>query len=377
LPSLQRLRFLLAGGEALSVLQVVRAAHALKTCQLVNGYGPTEGTTFTCCYQVPRDWPGRASVPIGRPIANTRVYVLDSAMRLVPQGAVGELYIGGDGVARGYVNRPELTSVKFVTNPFGRERLYRTGDLVRWLSDGNIEFLGRKDDQVKIRGFRVEPGEIEAVLTGHESVRESLVVARPDYSGTKQLAGYVVLKPGAKITSQQLRDFLAVQLPAYMVPSHIVAMEKFPLTRNGKVDRLALPIPDESLAGEGSMAALPTNETEIALVGIWREVLQRNRVGIYDNFFHLGGHSLLATQIISRVAKTLHVDLPVRVVFETPTIAGMARAVSECGKLPDAPIGTSAEHRSRAQKLLERLDDLSDNEVEELLVELEEEEVTR
>ena len=164
LPGLQGLRFLLAGGEALSVPHAMKAAEALKNCQLVNGYGPTEGTTFTCCYSVPRNWQGRASVPIGRPIANTRVYILDAAMRPVAEGTIGELHIGGDGVARGYVNRPELTSAKFVQTPFGKERLYRTGDLVRWLRDGNIEFLGRKDDQVKIRGFRVEPGEIEAAL---------------------------------------------------------------------------------------------------------------------------------------------------------------------------------------------------------------------
>jgi non-ribosomal peptide synthetase component F len=194
LPSLQGLRFLLAGGESLSVPHVLKASRQLRHSQLINGYGPTEGTTFTCCYRVPRNWPGRASVPIGRPIANTQVYILDAALNPAAVGVPGELYIAGDGVALKYLNRPELTGAKFVLTPFARERLYQTGDLARWLPDGNIEFIGRKDEQVKIRGFRLEPGEVEAVLTTHPSVRESVVVARPDPSGTKHLVAYVVLQ---------------------------------------------------------------------------------------------------------------------------------------------------------------------------------------
>ncbi|HEY3854000.1 MAG TPA: amino acid adenylation domain-containing protein [Verrucomicrobiae bacterium] len=377
LSGLQGLRYLLAGGEALSVPHVLKAARALKDCQLVNGYGPTEGATFTCCFPVPKNWRGHASVPIGRPIANTQVYILDAAMRPVAEGAIGELHIGGDGVARGYVNRPELTSAKFVQNPFGKERLYRTGDLVRWLSDGNIEFLGRKDDQVKIRGFRVEPGEIEAALVGHEAVREALVIARPDFSGTKQLIAYVVLHSNVKISSQQLRDFLAIQLPAYMVPSHIVTLDKLPLTLNGKVDRNALPSPEQVSRQDEQIVVAPSNETETRLLEIWREILQHENMGIHGNFFQLGGHSLLATQIISRIARVFQVELPVRVIFETPTIAGLATAIQEYQKMPTATISTRAEQCSRAQMLLERLDDLSDSEVEELLVELEEEEIAR
>jgi amino acid adenylation domain-containing protein len=374
LASLRSLRFLLAGGEALSVPHVLKAMRELKNCQLINGYGPTETTTFACCYRVPATWPGRASVPIGRPIANTRVYILDAAQNPAAEGAVGELYIGGDGVARGYVNRPELTAAKFVASPFAQERLYRTGDLVRWLPDGNIEFIGRKDEQVKIRGFRVEPGEIEAVLTNHEAVREAAVVARADHSGTKQLVGYVVFRPGATATNLQLREFLAKQFPSFMVPSYIVPMEKLPLTPNGKVNRRVLPSPEDVPIGATETGAAPRNATETLLAEIWREILQRDQVGIHDNFFHLGGHSLLATQIISRVARALRVELPVRVIFEAPTIAGMAQAVDERQQAAPTEIASWADHPSRAQKLLERLDDLSDNEVEELLLELEEKE---
>ncbi len=377
LPSLQGLRFLLAGGEALSVPHVMKAAAALTNCHLVNGYGPTEGTTFTCCYSVPKNWRGRASVPIGRPIANTSVHILDAALRPVGEGAIGELHIGGDGVARGYVNRPELTSAKFISSPLAREKLYRTGDLARWLPDGNIEFLGRKDDQVKIRGFRVEPGEIEAALVGHVAVREALVIARPDFSGTKQLIAYVVFRSGAKIDRRQLRDYLVTQLPAYMAPSHIVVLDKLPLTINGKVDRGALPAPEESSPQREQTVVAPRNETEAKLADIWREILQRESVGIHDNFFQLGGHSLLATQIISRVDRHFQVELPVRVLFESPTIAGVAEAIREFRNAPVSSISTQAEKRSRAQLLLERLDNLSDSEVEELLVELDEEEVTR
>jgi amino acid adenylation domain-containing protein len=377
LARMQGLRYLLAGGESLSVPHVLKAAGELRNCQLINGYGPTEATTFACCYRVPRNWPGRASVPIGRPIANTRVYILDASLNPAAQGVVGELYIGGDGVARGYVNRPELTNAKFVPSPFAHERLYRTGDLARWLPDGNIEFIRRKDEQVKVRGFRVEPGEVESALTSHQAVREAVVVARADHSGTKQLVGYVVLRPGATVTNLQLREFLAAQLPSFMVPSYVVPLEKLPLTPNGKVDRCALPEPQDIQIGAEGMMAAPRNATEVLLVEIWREILQRNQIGIYDNFFRLGGHSLLATQIVSRVARALGVELPVRVVFEAPTIEALARAVESAERQPEARtlVATRLVGPSRAQRILDRLDDLSDNEVEELLLELEEKEV--
>jgi acyl carrier protein len=249
--------------------------------------------------------------------------------------------------------------------------------LARWLPDGNIEFIGRKDEQVKIRGFRVEPGEVEAALTSHEAVREAVVVARADHSGTKQLVGYVVLRSGAAATNLQLREFLAAQLPAFLVPSHIVPLEKLPLTPNGKVDRRALPAPEDVQTGADPTTAAPRNSTEILLVEIWREILQREEVGIHDNFFHLGGHSLLATQIVSRLARAIGVELPVRTLFEAPTIAALARVV-EAAEGPSAQrtvINARLSQRSRAQRILDRLDELSDNEVEELLLELEEEEL--
>jgi len=377
LENLRGLRYLLAGGESLSVPHVARAARELRLCQLINGYGPTEGTTFSCCFPVPPSWQGGGSVPIGRPIANTRAYILDASENLVAEGAVGEIYVGGDGLACGYVNRPELNSAKFVHSPFGDERLYRTGDLARWLADGNIEFLGRRDDQVKIRGFRVEPGEVEAAITSHQAVREAVVVARADHSGAKQLVGYVVFQSGAVASELELREFLARQLPAYMVPSYIVRLDTIPLTPHGKLDRRALAAPKDSQASPNSEIAPPRNATEVLLLEIWREVLGRPNIGIHDNFFHLGGHSLLATQIVSRVARVFGLELPVRVVFEAPTVAAMARAAGEAGRHPAEQMLVSIrpDQPSRAQKILDRLDDLSDTEVEELLLELEEEEV--
>lgn len=377
LASLRGLRCLLAGGEALSVAQVVKAVRELRSCQLINGYGPTEGTTFTCCYPVPSSWTGRASVPIGRPIANTRVYILDAWQNPVAEGSVGELYIGGDGVARGYVHHPELTAAKFIGSPFGTERLYRSGDLVRWLPDGNIEFIGRADEQLKIRGCRVEPGEVEAALTRHEAVREAVVVARADKSGTKQLVAYVVFHRDATATSSELRQVISLQLPPFMSPSQIVPLEQLPLTPNGKVDRRALSAAEEVEAAATDITA-PRSPTERLLLEIWRELLQRDHVGIHDNFFHLGGHSLLATQMISRLAQMTGVELPVRAIFEAPTIAALAEAVDSADRSPTRPtavLSARLSEPSRAQKVLDRLDELSDDEVEELLLELEEEEI--
>ena len=376
LDSLQGLRYLLAGGEALSVPRVVKATRELKNCQLINGYGPTENTTFTCCYSFPRRWAGRASAPIGRPIANTQVYILDAAQNPVAEGAVGEIYIGGDGLARGYLNDAKMTAAKFVAHPLTRGRVYRSGDLGRWLADGNIEFLGRKDEQVKIRGFRVELGEIETTLTSHPTVREALVVAHADHSETKQLAAYVVFHPHAMATSSELREYLASRVPTFMIPSHFVALEKLPLTANGKIDRGALPAPENFSNSTANEPVLPRNASELALAEIWRDILGRDQIGIYENFFHVGGHSLLVLQVLSRVARTLRVEMPVQVFFENPTIAGLAGVLAAADRATEwQPIPAAAKQDSRAQRILERLDDLSDNEVEELLLELEEEEV--
>lgn len=382
LQAFQDLRYLLAGGEALSVPRVLKVVRELKSCRLINGYGPTEGTTFSCCYPVPASWLGGASVPIGKPISGTSVCILDSARNPVPVGVAGELYIGGDGLACGYLNRPELTAEKFVTIDPGSgappKCLYRTGDLARWLPDGNIEFLGRMDNQVKIRGFRVEPGEIESALAAHPAVRESIVTGRPERSGALQLAAYFVCRPGRAADSRELCEFLANTLPSFMLPSHFVQLTELPLTPNGKVDRRALPAPSAVPTPAAGPRTAPRNATENLVAGIWREILECDQLGIDDDFFHLGGHSLLATQIISRLSQALEVEIPVRMIFEAPTIASLARAVDEAQLQPASRIDSPVRREpSQAEKLLARLESLSEIEVEELLLELEGQEVER
>ncbi|HYG34924.1 MAG TPA: amino acid adenylation domain-containing protein, partial [Clostridia bacterium] len=300
LAGLQGLRYLLAGGDTLSVPHVLKAIRALKGCTLINGYGPTENTTFTCCYRVPADWSGGQSVPIGSPISNTEVYVLDPRLQPVPIGVPGELYTGGDGLARGYWRRPELTEERFIKSPFQPgSRLYRTGDLVRWLPNGNLEFLGRADEQIKVRGYRVEPGEVEAALARHPAIREAVVLGRKDRLGAKCLVAYVVPQADGKLAETQVREFLESKLPFYMVPAHFVMVDQLPLTPNGKVDRRALPEPENTPSIDEEFAA-PSNQTEAVVAGIWEEILDRRPLSIHANFFHLGGHSLLATQVISR-----------------------------------------------------------------------------
>jgi amino acid adenylation domain-containing protein len=319
---------LLVGGEALSVPHVRRVAKALPSIQIINGYGPTEATTFACCYHLPGPPEADAtSIPIGRPIANTRVYVLDRHRRPVPIGVPGELWIAGDGLARGYVGRPELTAERFVVQRLSQtleERLYRTGDLVRWLGDGTLEFLGRLDDQVKVRGFRVELGEIQAALARHPRVRESVVVARHAPNGGKGLVAYVV-GDGA-LESRGLREFLGRKLPDYMVPPAFVVVDRLPRGANGKVDRRALPEPD-AWAELVHAPVEPRDELERQLVGIWQDILSISPVGTRDSFFDLGGHSLLALRMFARIEKKLGVALPVATLFETPTIEGLATLI--------------------------------------------------
>ena len=374
LEGLKGVRQLLAGGEALSVAHVVKAVRGLPDTQIINGYGPTENTTFTCCYRIPVRWAGGTSVPIGKPISNTQVYILDEHFRPAPAGVPGELWIGGDGLARGYLNQPELTAKCFIQNPFSAEKvlLYRTGDLVRWLADGNIEFLGRIDEQLKIRGFRVEPGEIERSLSAHPAVAQAVVTAREDQSGTKQLLAYVVAKEGAELKENELRQFLQSKLPAYLLPSRFVQLLELPLTRNGKVDRRALPAPDD-LGSESVTRVEPRTSTETALAEIWRELLGRKQLGALDNFFHLGGHSLLATQMISRIARRFRVELPVSAVFEAPTVEGLAQLIekSEASETNAKSRVQSAVRWRTNKDLLAHLDELSDSEIEELLAETE------
>lgn len=326
--ALRPLRQLLTGGEALSVPHVRKALRELKMTRLINGYGPTETTTFACCYAIAPDEPLERSVPIGRPISNTQIYLLDAHQNPVPVGVTGEIHIGGPGLARGYLNAPELSAARFIENPFATgERLYRTGDLGRYLPDGRIEFLGRGDDQVKIRGFRIEPGEIEATLKKHAAVREAAVVAREDTPGEKRLVAYVVHEGQQLIASSELTGFLKTRLPDYMVPSAVVFLEALPLNANGKVDRGSLPAPQGALGEAADTFIAPRDALECELAQIWKEAIGCKTIGLRDNFFDLGGHSLMAVRLFSEIEKRLGKKLPLATLFEAPTIEHLAEAL--------------------------------------------------
>jgi amino acid adenylation domain-containing protein len=340
--ALRRLRRLLAGGDVLSPPHVRRALEegvALGT-GLVNGYGPTEGTTFTCCEPLreARET-GEATVPIGRPIANARVHVLGAGEEPVPIGVAGELLAGGEGLARGYLGRPDLTAERFVPDPFSKEpgaRLYRTGDRVRHLADGRIEFLGRMDLQVKIRGFRIEPGEVEAALTRHPSVADAVVVARETRPDDRRLVAYLVPRTGEPgPAASELRLFLEPTLPAPLIPSTFVILPAFPLTANGKVDRAALPVPlaTEPVPGR----AQPRGPVEELLARLWEEVLGGGRVGAEDSFFDLGGHSLLAARLVSRVREVFEVELPLADLFQSPTVKSLALRIKALRRGEERP----------------------------------------
>ncbi|HKV11086.1 MAG TPA: amino acid adenylation domain-containing protein, partial [Thermoanaerobaculia bacterium] len=324
------LRQLLAGGDVLSVPHVRRALAALPRTRLLNGYGPTENTTFTAIAALEPDADLGASVPLGRPVANTSVYILDRALRPVPPGVWGELCAGGDGLAQGYLGRPGLTAERFVPNPVGGTpgaRLYRTGDIARFRADGRIDFRGRADRQVKLRGFRVEPGEVEAALAALPGVREAAVAVREDLPGGRGLAAWVVAGEGVELTPGALRAELRHRLPDSLIPGRFTLLAELPLTPNGKVDRQALAL--QPLAGGAEESARPRTPFEELLATVWADVLGREQVGPDDDFFELGGHSLLATRIVSRLRSLLGVDLPLRRLFEEPTVAGLARAVQE------------------------------------------------
>ncbi len=332
LDDLRGIKQLLAGGDVLSVPHVNRVLEQFPNCQLINGYGPTENTTFTCCYSIPRHWNGR-SVPIGEPISNTQVYVLDKNLEPVPIGVPGELHIGGDGLARGYLNRPELNTQKFISNPFYPDaRLYKTGDKVRWLADGTIEFLGRIDHQVKVRGFRIELEEIEAALAQHPLIRQTVVVARSVGTTDKELIAYFTTENRIGLSISELRAHLGIILPSYMIPTHFVPLDELPLTANGKIDRRKLPAPEEIASTPDAGQVAPRNDVETKLLEIWRELLGRNHFGVRENFFELGGHSLLATRVVSRVAQKFQIDFSLQKIFEFPTIEGLARAVSDSSR---------------------------------------------
>jgi amino acid adenylation domain-containing protein len=321
----------LAGGDVLSKPHVMKFLAAAPTgAILVNGYGPTENTAFTCCHSIKKGADFAGSVPVGRPIANTQVYVLDAQMQLVPSGVPGELFIGGDGLARGYWEQADLTAEKFIPNPFSRkpgERLYRSGDRMRWLADGTLEFLGRIDTQVKIRGYRVELGEIESSLNLHPQIRQAAVVATAQSSGEKALVAYFSCKAPNEVTAEELRQYLRARLPDYMVPSAFVLVKEFILTANGKIDRKALASIPVSKA-ERALPVPPRTSMEKVIAQIWTEVLAKPDIGMEDDFFELGGHSLQATQIMLRVRDLFQVDdFPLRRLFESPSVAGLARSL--------------------------------------------------
>jgi acyl-coenzyme A synthetase/AMP-(fatty) acid ligase/acyl carrier protein len=320
--ALKSLSTVLLGGEALSTSLVEKLPESL---QILNMYGPTETTVWSAAHEVER---GESPIPIGRPIANTQIYILDRQQRPVPVGVVGELYIGGDGVGRGYWNLPVLTAERFVEDPFTQghqRRVYRTGDLARYRPAGLVEFLGRSDQQVKLRGFRVELGEIEVVMRRHPVVRECAVKVWEPAPGDKRLVGYVVAVPSRTIDAEALRQFLADALPDYMVPSLFVPLEELPLTPNGKLDRRALPDPKEAPAAAAPAGyRAPGTELERTVARIWREHLRIERVGRHDNFFDLGGHSLLLVQVQSRLQEALGRELSITALFQFPTVSSLA-----------------------------------------------------
>jgi amino acid adenylation domain-containing protein len=319
------LREVITAGEQLRITEPIRRWFArMPGCVLVNQYGPSE--THVVSARVlegePAGWPLLPS--IGAPVANTRLYVLDPHLEPAPIGVPGELLLGGDAVARGYLERPGLTAERFVPDPFGAPggRLYRTGDRARWLPGGEVEYLGRTDEQVKIRGFRIEPGEVEAVLSDHLEVREAVVVAREDAPGDRRLVAYVVAAESAAVTPAELRAHLKGRLPEYMVPSAVVVLESLPLTPSGKVARRALPAPEYAVAETGHVA--PRTPVEEVLAEIWAEVLRLERVGVHDNFFDLGGHSLLIMHLLARIQATFDLEISIRTVFSMPTLEAMA-----------------------------------------------------
>jgi acyl-CoA synthetase (AMP-forming)/AMP-acid ligase II/acyl carrier protein len=325
------LREVNAAGERLEITPAVaRFFRALGDCTLFNQYGPTESHVVTASMLDERTSPWPSSPSIGCPLPNTQVYLLDGRGGSVPIGVPGELFIAGECLARGYLDKPRLTAERFVPDPSPSAkggRLYRSGDLARRRHDGSIEFLGRTDHQVKLRGYRVEPGEIEAVLTEHRSVLHA-AVAVPETAGkSRQLVAYVVARDGHHVSAEQLRAHMARRVPDYMVPSIVEQLETLPLTPSGKVDRAALPEPTGAGSGDGYLP--PRTDVEHRLAALWSEILEVERVGIADNFFSIGGHSLSAVQVVSRVRREWGVEIPIRTLFECPTVSGLAERLED------------------------------------------------
>ncbi|HEY9665235.1 MAG TPA: alpha/beta fold hydrolase, partial [Coleofasciculaceae cyanobacterium] len=331
--SLPSLRLVLLSGDWIPISLPVHIQSLGKHIQVISLGGATEASIWSIYYPIETVHPTWKSIPYGKPLTNQQFYILDSHLHPVPIGVAGELYIGGDGVARSYFNRPDLTQERFIPNPFSDrlgDRIYKTGDLGRYLPDGNIEFLGRLDHQVKIRGYRIELGEIEAVLTQHPQVREALVIAREDRPGDKYLAAYVIPEKQQVSCSNELRDFLKQRLPDYMVPA-IVFLEALPLTPNGKIDRRALPALEQRTQESPTTFVAPRNQLELQLAKLWESVLDIQPIGVRDNFFELGGHSLLATRLWIEIEKLTGKNLPLATLFQAPTIEQLANILSQEG----------------------------------------------
>jgi acyl carrier protein len=344
------LREIITAGEQLQVTKHIKNLfELLGNCTLTNQYGPTEShvvTSYTLKGE-PSNW--TALPPIGRPIDNTQIYLLNKNLEPVPIGVVGELYIGGVNLARGYLNRPQLTNEKFVPDPFSEavgSRLYRTGDLARYLPDGNIEFLGRADDQVKIRGFRIELGEIEAILGQHPSIRENVVSSFEDDTGTNKLVAHVSLNTNEMLSVSELRRFLSQKLPEYMVPSIVIFLDDLPLLPSGKVNRRTLPIPNANRPDLEAAFVAPRNSIEWQIALIWQEVLNLEKVGVNDNFFELGGHSLSLTQVVARMQQAFQLEIPLRTIFKNTTVAAQAQSVEKIFADSQFAMGERADNKT-------------------------------
>ena len=361
-------RAFVIGGENLTAESLRFWREAAPATRLINEYGPTETVVGCCIHEVRPEDPQTGSVAIGRPIANTQLYVLDASLEPVPPGVTGELYIGGAGVARGYLNRPDLTRERFLPDPFsGRPgaRLYKSGDLARYRKDGVLEYLGRVDDQVKIRGYRIELGELEATLAGHPRVQSCAVLAREDSPGNRQLVGYVVPRKGESLVPDEMRRFLKERLPEYMVPAHFVFLESLPLTQNGKVDRKALPAPAQANPSAPQGHVGPRTETELALSKIWADLLKVDCISVDDDVFDLGATSLMVLGAVARMRDSFGIAVDMQLPFDNPTVSKLALALDEArgergrelpaakqDAEPAAPVAVKATERSAEQHLI-------------------------
>jgi acyl-CoA synthetase (AMP-forming)/AMP-acid ligase II len=346
--ALGNLQTFLLGGEALAA-SLATTLKEVVSGNIVNMYGPTETTIWSTTFPV--DTVATATVSIGTPIANTQVYILDSNLQPVPTGVPGELYIGGDGVVRGYLNRANLTAERFIVNPFtdSGARLYKTGDLVRYRPDGQLEFLGRLDHQVKLRGYRIELGEIESLLNQHPTVHETVITMREDTPGDVRLVAYVIARQGQQPDTAALRDYLRNDLPEFMIPAHVVLLDKFPLTPNKKINRNALPAPERSSQGTPKTKYIPPqNELEGTIITIWQELLHIEQIGVNDNFFDLGGHSLLTVQAHRRLCLAENRDISITDMFRFPTVRSLAEFLRRQQEQP------GAEQPTMVQKSIDR-----------------------